>query len=69
MEKFLPSQLGSIPIYDFNLLSEEALESFENLSIKRGTLSPQEFLAARYPELPLIVQEMINEIWEKNFLN
>ena len=68
-EKFLPDQWGSIPVYDFNLLSEEALETFDNMSIKRGTLSPQEFLEARYAELPVRIQDMINEIWEKNFLN
>ena len=68
-EKFLPDQLGSIPVYDLNLLSEEALETFENISIKRGTLSPKEFLEARYAELPVRIQDMINEIWEKNFLN
>lgn len=61
--KYLPSSFGNLPIYDMNLVSQSTLEKFQEASLKRGTLTAETLLQARYPELPLRIQEMINAIW------
>lgn len=63
VHKYLPSNFGDLPIYDLNLLPQEVLETFQEASLKRGTLTAEILLNARYPELPVRVQEMINQIW------
>lgn len=65
-QKYLPTNYGNLPIYDMNLVPQEILEQFQDASIKRGTLTAEALLMARYPELPIRVQDMINEIWLKH---
>jgi putative spermidine/putrescine transport system substrate-binding protein len=66
LHKYLPSNFGNLPILDMNLMSEADYEQFSRASIKRNTLRTEILSGARYLELPIEVQKLINEIWDKH---
>jgi len=63
MQKYLPQNYGSLPVYDLNLVPPATLEAFQEASIKRGTLTVEALLGSRYVDLPVRVQDMINNLW------
>lgn len=65
LHKYVPSNWGNLPVLDLNLLTEDQAEQFSKASVKRSTLRVEELAAARYQELPLNVQMMINNIWDR----
>lgn len=63
VDKYQPKNLGSLPIFDLNLLAESDLDSFLKASVKRSTLEVDVLYEHKRPELPVSVQEIINELW------
>jgi putative spermidine/putrescine transport system substrate-binding protein len=63
INKYDPSNWGNLPVLSLNLLSEENLEAFDKVSIKRSTLSVQDLQPVGIYEYPLQVQEWIIDIW------
>lgn len=64
-----PKELGLLTIFDLGLLSEEDAMSFEDAPIKRSTMTVEALQAARYPEVPMSVQAMLNDIWKEHFID
>ncbi len=69
LSKYDPKIWGNLPVIDLNLLSEVQAERFKKISVKRNTVRAEELLQGRYPELPVKVQDIINNLWEKHVNN
>jgi len=66
LDKYIPSNWGSLPIFDLNLMSDSDAEKFEKASVKRNTVRVEELSLNRYSELPMTVIEMMNTLWDQN---
>lgn len=67
LDKYVPSNWGSLPVLDLGIMSETDAEKFSKASVKRNTLRVEDLFSGRYPELPLDVQASINAIWGQHF--
>lgn len=61
--KMEPTVWGALPVLDMNRLSEEELATFSAIDTGIGSLSQEELLAHRLPELPAGLVPVIEEIW------
>lgn len=66
LDKYIPSNWGSLPILDLNLMSDSDAEKFEKASVKRNTVRVEDLALNRYSELPVTVIEMINTLWDQD---
>jgi len=66
LDKYIPSNWGSLPILDLNLMSDSDADKFERASVKRNTVRVEELALNRYSELPITVIEMMNTLWDQN---
>ncbi len=55
--------LHTLPVLDNTALSEEQAAAFEAVDIGQGTLTQEELLAKRLPEMPAKLVPIIEEIW------
>ena len=61
--KMEPTVWGALPVLDMNKLSEEELAEFAAIDVGVGSLSQEELLSHRLPELPAYLVPVIEEIW------
>lgn len=59
------SNLKTLPIVDYNKLSDEEKALFDNVDIGKGALSQDELLEKRVPEMPANLVPVIEEIWQE----
>lgn len=57
------SQLKTLPVLDYNRLSEDEKTVFDNIEIGTGTIVQDELLSKRIPEMPAKLVPIIEEIW------
>lgn len=65
LSKYAPKKWGNLPVLDLNLLSEVDAEKFSKVSVKRNTIRVEDLFNSRYPELPMNINLLINDIWDK----
>lgn len=53
----------NIPVVDFDKLSDEETKAFSNVKIGKGSISSEELLSKRLPEMPANLVPIIEEIW------
>lgn len=53
----------NIPIVDFDKLSNKEAKAFEDIEIGKGSISSEELLSKRLPEMPANLVPIIEEIW------
>ena len=61
--KMEPTVWGALPVLDMDRLSEEELAVFSAIDTGAGSLSQEELLTHRLPELPAGLVPVIEEIW------
>lgn len=61
--KFNPDVWGDMPVLDNSKLTEEEIALFEAAGTGVGTLSQEELLENRYPEMPAHLVSIIEKIW------
>lgn len=61
--KMEPTVWGALPVLDMDRLSEEELTVFSAIDTGAGSLSQEELLTHRLPELPAGLVPVIEEIW------
>lgn len=64
LNKYVPGNWGNLPILDLKLMNDTDIEAFERASVRRNALRVETLFTGRYPELPLDIQNMINELWQ-----
>jgi putative spermidine/putrescine transport system substrate-binding protein len=57
------STLKSLPVVDYNKLNSEEKAQFDSVDTGKGTISQDELLAKRMPEMPAKLVPIIEEIW------
>ncbi|MEG0855509.1 MAG: ABC transporter substrate-binding protein [Terrisporobacter sp.] len=55
--------IKTLPVVDNNKLSNEEKELFDNVNIGKGTITQEELLSKRLPEMPADLVPIIEEIW------
>ncbi len=55
--------IKTLPVVDNSKLSEEESKMFDNVDLGKGTLSQEELLSKRLPEMPADLVPIIEEIW------
>lgn len=69
LEKSLPKVLGDMPVFSVEKLSEEEMEKLENSDKGVATLSANELLEHRIPEMPAKLVPVFENIWNEKVLN
>lgn len=64
--KFDPENWGDLPVFDYDKLSAEERQIVENTETGEATLSLEELLKHRVPEMPSKFVPIIEEEWMKN---
>ena len=59
------SNLKTLPIVDYNKLSDAEKALFDNVDVGKGALSQDELLEKRVPEMPANLVPVIEEIWQE----
>lgn len=59
----------TLPVVDNNKLSDEEKQLFDNVKLGKGTLSQDELLSKRLPEMPADLVPIIEEIWLEEVVN
>lgn len=59
------SVLKSLPVVDYDKLSTEEKALFDSVDIGQGTLTQDELLSKRVPEMPADLVPIIEEIWQE----
>jgi putative spermidine/putrescine transport system substrate-binding protein len=59
------SNLKTLPIVDYNKLSDEEKALFDSVDVGKGALSQDELLEKRVPEMPANLVPIIEEIWQE----
>lgn len=63
MQASLFAELKSLPVVNYDKLSDAEKALYDNVDIGEGTLSQDELLAKRVPEMPANLVPIIEEIW------
>ena len=67
--KMNPKVWGALPVLDNKKLTIEELKAFDDVPIGKGSLSQNELLSKRIPELPAYLVTIIEDIWAEDVLN
>ena len=62
-EKYKPDVWGDLPVIDNSKLSDEEKKEIESVKLGSATLTQQELLKKRQPELPADIVPVIEKIW------
>ncbi|KRQ87453.1 hypothetical protein ABG79_00791 [Caloramator mitchellensis] len=66
--KYDPQNWGDLPVIDKEKMTTDERKLFESVNIGEGTISQEELLKHRLPELPANLVPIIEEIWEETVL-
>lgn len=67
-ELYDPKYIGKLPVYDMESTPTEALSSLKTVKLKSTTLSYDELLPMRMPELSPSVRQTLVNLWTQNVL-
>ena len=56
-------EIKTLPVVDNSKLSDEESKMFDKVDLGKGTLSQEELLSKRLPEMPADLVPIIEEIW------
>ncbi len=57
------SKLRTVPVVEYDRLNDEQKEAFDSVDLGKGSISQDELLSKRLPEMPSALVPIIEEIW------